>query len=74
VSVVLHESQPVRLSAANPVLNADEGYYDDRIITEGDVSRYTVLLNGSPGSNQSDAMERLLERCEVLVRGGWRAE
>jgi hypothetical protein len=66
--------QPVRLSTANPVVNADEGYYDDRIITEGELSQYAVLLNGAPGSSQSEGMERLLERCEVLVRSGWRAE
>lgn len=74
IGLVLYEStQSSRLSASNPVINTGEQYYDDRLLTEGDMARYTVLLSGTPGVNQTDGMNRLLERVEVLVRSGWRA-
>ena len=77
VALVLYEpaqSSAVRLSPANPVIGYDEEtYYDDRLATEADLARYTILLNGSPGVDQTDGLARLLERVEVLVRSGWRA-
>lgn len=75
IAVVLYETnQPRRLSAQNPVIGYDiEQYYDDRIVAAADLARYTVLLNGTPGLDQTEGMSRLLERCEVLVRSGWRA-
>lgn len=74
--MVLYETAPQtsRLSAANPVIGYDEEtYYDDRIASEEELAaRYTILLNGTPGVDQTDGLRRLLERVEVLVRSGWR--
>lgn len=75
VALVLYETaQSSRLSAANPVIGYVEEYYDDRVVAEEDLARYTILLNGTPGTDQTEGLARLLERVEVLVRSGWRAE
>ncbi|KAF2122966.1 hypothetical protein BDV96DRAFT_12753 [Lophiotrema nucula] len=72
VGLVLYENaQSSRLTPANPVIGADAQYYDDRLV--GNMSQYTVLLQGTPGTDQTDGMARLLERVEVLVRSGWRS-
>lgn len=66
-------AQSRRLSSDNPVINYDAQYYDDRLLAAGDMARFTVLLNGTPGVDQTEGMERLLERIEVLVRSGWQS-
>ena len=61
-----------RLTAQNPVIGAGGEYYDDRLLEPREVERSTVVLSGTPGSDQTDGLRRLLDRVEVLVRSGWR--
>ncbi|KAF2733958.1 hypothetical protein EJ04DRAFT_577271 [Polyplosphaeria fusca] len=73
VSLVLYEAggASTRLTRTNPVIGYGDEYYDDRLVQgpEG----FTVLVQGTPGADQSEGMRRLLERVALLVRSGWRS-
>jgi hypothetical protein len=70
--MILYEQRSATISPQNPVIGYQEQYYDDRILGQ-DIGGLMVLLSGTPGGDQTEAMGRLLDRVEVLVRAGWTA-
>lgn len=72
ISLILYEQPSATITPENPVIGYQEQYYDDRILGL-DFGGFMVLLSGTPGGDQTEAMGRLLERVEVLVRAGWTA-
>jgi hypothetical protein len=73
IAVILSPTRTMttRLSPTNPVINLQDHFYDDRLLGEN-ISQYTVLLHGTPGEDRTEAMMRLMERVELLVRMQWR--
>ncbi|KAF2203267.1 hypothetical protein GQ43DRAFT_479202 [Delitschia confertaspora ATCC 74209] len=75
-SVILYQHPAYRtttISASRPVVGYEDQYFDDRLVTQEELEQggWVVLLGGDPGEDQTEAMERLLARVEVLVRSGW---